>query len=382
MILKKLGFQETKQAIAINGEITPLTSLRFFAALYMCIFHIHAFSGLNFYIFNSFVGSGYIAVDFFFVLSGFIISYTYYPSLIEKSFSFKEFSLRRIARLYPVHIATLILFILLMVVAGFFDMIANREGEYLIEFIRSLFLVHGWFGRGEDAVFFNSPSWSISVEFFAYLTFPFAILMLSKMRLSHMIVFSIVLFLLLYFYFLFFLEMILTKSSVNEAPLFINSGIYRIIPDFLLGMVTYFVFRKRRFTGDVSVSLVISFCALLFCCYYQGLDFISVPLFAFIIFLLSERFRQGKAGLLDKPILRYWGKVSYSLYMVHFCIWTLVMNVICGSQRGGFGVYESGSLYHYTVVLTSFLLFFPAAMVVYHGVEKPWRQIIVGRFCK
>jgi peptidoglycan/LPS O-acetylase OafA/YrhL len=124
-----------------------------------------------FEIIEPFYQFGSIAVQFFFVLSGFIFFFKYKDVISSKNISFKNFIILRISRLYPLHLFTLFF----MVFIQFYYQRLNGEyyvyqdGNTLKNFILHFFLIQEWgFNSGWG---FNAASWSISVEFLLYITF-------------------------------------------------------------------------------------------------------------------------------------------------------------------------------------------------------------------
>jgi peptidoglycan/LPS O-acetylase OafA/YrhL len=141
-------------------KLEVLTSLRFFAAALIVVHHSRGGFGLPEHLGEPFnFGQG---VAFFFVLSGFILAYVY-PSL--ETFGRRRFIFVRIARIWPAHVATLILWLLLLQPANAWD------GHSLRILVANLFMVHAWIPLSEYYFSFNAPSWSISTEFAFYLCF-------------------------------------------------------------------------------------------------------------------------------------------------------------------------------------------------------------------
>jgi len=106
-----------------NGEIKALTSLRGVAALAVVTQHFSATAQVHSSGWMpSIVPHGYMAVDFFFVLSGFIMSYTYFPLFQSDGISaFMPFFLKRVARIFPLGLAALTMILLLGSVASIWD---------------------------------------------------------------------------------------------------------------------------------------------------------------------------------------------------------------------------------------------------------------------
>ena len=156
-------------------EIRSLTGIRGFAALWVLLLHFgDELTTLipQYELIRPFTGKGHIGVDLFFVLSGFIITYVY--SSVEhwnKSKRF-DFLIKRFARIYPVHLFTLLSLAVLVLGASLLG--KNLTGIYTLkEFVINFFLLQG-FPISEPS--WNYPSWSISAEFFGYLAiFPLTV---------------------------------------------------------------------------------------------------------------------------------------------------------------------------------------------------------------
>ena len=114
----------------------------------------------------------HVAVDFFFLLSGFILAHVYGATFAQR-LRLRDlgcFLTRRLARIYPLHLATLLAILLILR----FRMTPEEAGQLWPQ----LTLSHAW-GLSERYVF-NAPSWSISVEFGAYLAFPLLAFVLAR----------------------------------------------------------------------------------------------------------------------------------------------------------------------------------------------------------
>jgi peptidoglycan/LPS O-acetylase OafA/YrhL len=148
-----------------RAHLPSLTSLRFFAALVVLMRHtvpdIYPLPGL---LELSLIGP--IGVGFFFVLSGFILTWTWKP--LERR---RYFYMRRVARIVPLHVLTTVVAAALLISAG---------TPLWLSTLVSLFLLQAWltepFRLGG-----NSPSWSLSVEAFFYALFPFIVRPLSRL---------------------------------------------------------------------------------------------------------------------------------------------------------------------------------------------------------
>ncbi len=237
MLLEKIGLE--KSEIAFHGDIPGLTSSRFLASVYIILFHVLVFSGKDAGGWmNNFFASGYLAVDFFFILSGFILAHNYLPAIQNKTFLYKKFIIKRIARIYPVHITTLIIVFIIIYAYNSLEIGTFSNGHSWKNFASNVLLTQAWFG--EDDYSFNRPSWSISAEFFAYVFFP--LMALTKIYMSPLkgIASAIV----------FFLAMNIFLNIAHDqkiTELTTNYGILRIIPEFYYGIVICVFFKYYTF---------------------------------------------------------------------------------------------------------------------------------------
>jgi peptidoglycan/LPS O-acetylase OafA/YrhL len=153
-------------------QIRALTGLRGVAACWVVVYHLvgyeaYAPTGLA----GNFIRHGYLAVDVFFLLSGFVMALSYWQ-LFDRNPSIQTYAvflLRRLARLYPLY-AVIIAVMLVLQIAGVSHALSRTDfGAPLME---NLLLVQAW-GFGNSL---NAPAWSISTEFAAYLLFPLILL--------------------------------------------------------------------------------------------------------------------------------------------------------------------------------------------------------------
>ncbi len=147
----------------VNPKIDSLTSLRFFAAALIVVGHSGGLFGFP----ADWPGgiATYQGVTFFFVLSGFILTYVY-PS-IDNFSEYRRFLIARVARVWPAHFVTMILAFLLLPWVPVSLMIWQGKAAGILNF----FLLHAWVPYAVSYFSFNAVSWSISVELFFYLNF-------------------------------------------------------------------------------------------------------------------------------------------------------------------------------------------------------------------
>lgn len=338
-----------------------LTSFRFFAALWVMVFHFSRKVVIDDATLAQFIDFGPRGVDFFFLLSGFVLTHVYRDQMLNGIFSMRGFWVRRFARLYPVYIVTMFCFVVLDL-ARYYWGSGNLHDFTIANILASVFMLNAW--SLTDGLVFNGPSWSVSAEMFAYFLFPTLILIVRSQRLLiYLVVASVVAFVLVHWF-----------SQATSQKLFIHFtwdfGVFRIIPAFIVGVFC------RCFLPQVSVraswwlgiigTLVILFAAV------SGYD--SYWIFVGFAFLVFYGALQGE-GVLSHPLLVYLGEISYSTYMIHYFVGFLWFNVVCKY------------LHEHGIVLNSALSMFLVIVLViglsslsYEVLEKPGRKYLVRKF--
>ena len=128
---------------------------------------------------------GYVGVSFFFVLSGFILTYTYVKQIKDKNFDNKKFLIKRVFRLGPLHFITALPFIIISIYNDSFNVIST---------ILNISFLQAWIPNVDIYYYLNTPAWSLSNEMFFYICF-FPLVALSLKR--KMILFTVLLVLIL-----------------------------------------------------------------------------------------------------------------------------------------------------------------------------------------
>jgi len=311
-------------------RLPALTSVRFLAALHVCVFHMYAMKIVNGAgIFHRVASIGYVGVNFFFVLSGFILVYTY----ADRGTPAREFWWARFARIYPAY-----LFALLMAAPFFFYVCLKMhpapipfliwpQNHLITSCLLVLPLVQSWVPGA--ALAWNAPAWSLSDEAFFYLLFPALLLWLAKKNKSAWLGIALVCGL---------VSLALTVSYAAFRPDgvgFVDDNSYftwlNVIkffplvrfPEFLLGACCGFLFLRNsvnRKWGTALVSMGVAYFALMVALapripYPILHDSALTPGFALIIFGLALRPAWSR-------VLEFWplvllGDASYSFYLLH-----------------------------------------------------------------
>ena len=304
-------------------KIHSLTALRFFAALGVFLHHFHFYEHTSSHwlqlTYKAFF-EGFVGVTFFYVLSGFIISYSYHNQAIRRPYTTGEFLFNRFARLYPVHFLTL--GAALMAYYGWSNLGSVESGVIAA----NAALVHSLVP--DPAYFFsiNGVSWSISVEVFFYLAFIF---LFVRLRTRYLAAVGAT----LAGFIAYLLAGPLAGHPLNGWTFYINPA-FRAV-DFIAGMLIFRLFISDRFRPTVSQSsaMEVGSLFLLAAFAYFGIKHIPMAWRYDLFYLIPMMFvvwafchGQGVISLLiSKRFLVWLGEASFSLYMIHQIIIALAL---------------------------------------------------------
>lgn len=359
-------------------RLRSLDSLRGLAAIGVAFFFHYGHFDLQFFIqhpeaqpwfraFGWFYQNGWNLVDFFFVLSGFIFMHVYLNKITENRISENNFFILRFSRLYPLHIATLLLvagvqYFRLLSGRGYFDCPNNDVYHFLLNIF---FLQAGLFNDGFS---FNSPSWSLSCEIFAYIIFFYTLRKTKRPAL------------------LFLLYMFIGLTSLQmqlNYPVF-NPEVARMLMAFFAGCLLFYL---NSYIGNLSIRAkriilaVIVLYSMLVTALVLKVGFTAVfghwerimPLMIYplcILLLLNVNII-GKFFSL-RPFT-FLGDLSYSIYLLHFPVQLLMFTFL--PVAGIYLDYTKGSSWFIYAAATIFL-----SAVSHYLFEKPVQNMIRERY--
>ncbi len=341
-------------------DLRSLTTLRFLAALWVVLFA--AWPHLDVGFVPTAVTKGYLGVEVFFVLSGFILSHVYLEAAGSgEGFSYRGFLWARIARVYPLHLVTLAGMIALGAGATIAGLAVSDSLLDWRSLPAHLSLTHAW-GLAASAAF-NHPSWSISAEWFAYLSFPAFAWAAWRMRARPVLATAAAAGAALVLYAVF--EPV-AGFSLTEATF--RWGALRIVPCFALGCALYLV--HRRAPVPHAGWLAAASAAGLLACASLALWDPLVVLCAGGLILGLGGLDNARAGVLASKAAVYLGEISYSVYMV--CAPVLLLGVNVAARLTG----ADDKRLHVIVWLAVLALIPVAAAATYHLVERPARKAL------
>jgi peptidoglycan/LPS O-acetylase OafA/YrhL len=319
--------------------LPALTGVRFVAALLVVLFHFVRVPDVTWL--NNLFAEGQRGVEFFFVLSGFVLGYNYFPR--AATLSKQEFWAARVARIVPLYWLSLVVSLPLLGRLLYVDFGLDHAGAASYGLLFSIVTVPmlqtltplSWLAQG-----WNTPAWSLSLEAICYLLFPSLVVLAQRLNRRQCLAIATTCVVVLFAF-----DWVLPHLP-QEGKLLEFSGrwLYRItplynFPMFLTGVVLSRVFLltdaqaitllPRNRAAVSAASVVISALTLAFFTCGWSLKVaplttgLSVALFAVIIYLLAHGCGPV-AAVLSRPFLMRLGDASFALYLLQAALKTYV----------------------------------------------------------
>jgi peptidoglycan/LPS O-acetylase OafA/YrhL len=364
--------------------LSNLTPLRGIAAIWVNLFHYNIM-GIVFVLSSQtkLIVKGYLMVDLFFIMSGFIICHVYQKSFLSdiKFKNFREFIVARFARVYPLHFFTLLYTIL------YIAYLHRWSREYDPNAIPTNFLLLQSFGI-HNIYTWNVPSWSISAEWWAYMAFPLIMLFINKKKKLAIItlaIFSATAYIAIIFW--------LPRHDPFDPRVIVphdldstfDFGFLRGLAGFICGMLIYKIYEagtmNKLFQKDITAFFLIM--ATLICLHFGVNDGFYILLF--IPLVLAFALNNGKLhSFCNIRILQYLGKISYSIYLSSLFADLSYYHLTKGKKLPGI-IYQDRLIARNFLVwlgyyLVSLILIIGFASLTYYTVEKPCRKYINAKW--
>ncbi len=299
-------------------QLSSLTPLRGIAAIWVVIFHYDEFlnfMGLGFLIdrdVSMLIGKGYLLVDFFFLLSGFVICHAYGESLSTgNKGSTRNYLWARFTRLYPLH--AFAMFALLFQ----FIWLKYAHAEYAKGWDSWYptydFFVYLLFGQSSGILkefSWNLPSWSIAAEWWTYVLAVLFLPYINRGFTKRTI--------LTWVFATCGLLLLSSQKDTFDLDFTINAGTLRCLFSFIIGVGLYQAYLKlvntETFFANDSTFIFASVCAVL-AISFSPLDLLIIPIFCIIIISAVLNKNRVNTALNIKP-LKILGDISYSIYLM------------------------------------------------------------------
>jgi len=281
----------------------------------------HHFEAHGFLYWQPLIRNAWLFVDFFFVLSGFVIAHAYGDALATVP-QVRTFAIRRLGRLWPLHVAMLAALIALelthLALAHWHPLPGERAAftadRSPTTILTNLFLVQSLGLHPFET--WNGPAWSISTEFYTYLVFAAVCLVARgrKFRAALSVLLAV-----------FGLAVLARFSRYGMRETF-DWGFFRCLYGFFTGVLTYEAWRRVPPPKGTVVEVAVLAAIVAFIAVVPGNragEYLATPLFALAVWVFAGEGGIVSRALVTRPAAAL-GRWSYSIYMVH----TLVLAVL------------------------------------------------------
>lgn len=347
-----------------RADLPALTGLRGVAAWFVVLYHIRP--GAAWALPESvteILAKGYLAVDLFFMLSGFVLWLNYSDRLRADGLgAAPAFLARRIARIWPLHafiLANAVALTALLALTG-----RPPPGNYpWSELPLHLLLVQNW--GLTDALSWNDPAWSISCEFAAYLAFPLIALAVNWRRFSTLALCGLALLL------AFALHSAMAAGGADGlGDQITRFGLVRALFEFAIGTIVCALWERSRTGPRLPIALALAASAGFAVCWWAGApETLAVPPMLAGLLLAAALAGSARNPLAWRPV-HYLGEISYATYLVHFLLYILFKLLLVEDPA------------HVPLPLLGLFLVLTlaASVMLHHMVERPSQRALNRAF--
>ncbi|MFE9360942.1 acyltransferase family protein [Streptomyces olivaceoviridis] len=345
-------------APAALPSLPSLTGLRWMAALLVFGLHVHNFGwfgGTGGRLVSWAFGAGATGVSFFFVLSGFVLTWSARPR--DRALAFWR---RRVARIYPVHLATLVVALVMACT------LTHQARPTAKQTLGNALLLHSWWRPWWQTL--NPVSWSLACEAFFYAAFPLLILLLRRLgargsaALGGLSLAAVLL------------------LAWTDAHHWWTYSVYSFpaarLPEFVLGAVTARLVLLGRWRGpglEASLALaVIGYFMVPQVTPGYSATVCTIAGFALLIPAAAVADLHGLPSLWRRRRMVRLGELSFAFYMVHLLVLRAATEFL--GKKPHFG-----ALAGLAITAAAFTVSLALSWVLYEGVERPARRLLLRR---
>lgn len=355
-----------------------LDSLRGICAIMVALFHFRANSHIDDLVL---VRNSWLFVDFFFVLSGFVIAENYRERIITGEVTLWRFIWLRFARLYPLHIFMLILFLIteygIHIVyqsVGATSRVPFTGGRSIELIPENILLLQSLGLSGTPS--WNVPAWSISAEFWTYILFALLLVAASTIRKAWFLLTLLV------------VPIVILFFHQGSIAMEFDGGVLRCLFGFGIGTALSQIRAPQRIKNEsiAWIELPILLSTLGFICIAPqlGITLIAPILFAIVLVV----FAQGSGMIshfLKHRFFLILGTLSYSIYMTHSYLHGRLKNAAILAEKATNQSYfldQEARLFGSTLwagdlfILAAFLLTIAVSYLTWRWIERPSQKFL------
>lgn len=315
-------------------------------------------------LFSMFIMKGWLGVDLFFILSGFILSYSYQERMRVLSFSsVRFFIINRLAKIFPAHLFVMLIFGIAVATARYANIFPDYSSNFgLQNYFLQIFLLHG-IGIVEPRGW-NLPTWSISSELLAYLLFPILVIILNKfenLKANLLLIVSMMMFL------------IFLAWNLNNGTKFMLdyqfSGL-RVVSEFFIGICLCQIYKKLKKSYTYLIWIIMALIAIFLQTFFiEGAFYDFAYLIYFMILIPSLALLPTSSKRVS--IFIFFGKTSYALYLIHSLVIIGLNQII---RKISFL-----QLYPEINLIAFLFLYIIISWFIYEKVEKTGQKFVISK---
>lgn len=356
-------------------RLDALTGLRIVGSMHVAMAHLPHLQNdpsISLSLRRCFISHG-MGVPFFFLLSGFVLTYRYHEEFSQPTLkSIGKYYYARLARIWPVHLFTLALAIPLAMNPAYTLRLDTA--------IMNVFLVQSWFPFQIQSQSYNGITWTLSIEIFFYLTLPLLLWIFGRIRATPLV-------LILMIPPLWIVPAIQSVYLSNYAS---DWSTYKVavcplvrLGEFLIGMLMALAFlrsgpkEQKATTRRETIEWTIVEAAALYLVGTMVFFSYRVPLYLrlngyytislAILIMVFARQKGHISAFFASPVPTYLGQISFPFFMVHSIVFVCLDRLV----PTGLGSWERAILYLQTAAIV--------AVVIHYAVEAPLGSLLMDR---
>jgi peptidoglycan/LPS O-acetylase OafA/YrhL len=326
----------------------------------------------------SFINGGFVGVDIFFVISGYLITNIIKSEVERKKFSYRIFFIKRFKRLLP----ALVFVSLVSFIFAFFILSPSDYSNFSKSILSSILFTSNIFFWTQSNYFDQISefkpflhTWSLGIEMTFYLVWPLLLLLLVKYSNKF---FSLIIIITTIIFSIILIEFIFSKGLILETQFFYNflygkytaDTIFYLAPfrffEFLFGAVLVFLDKKDFSKSTSLLFFILGFFLIIASIFFLNANtkfpgIYALPALLGTGLLIYFKDKSFLKILLNNKIMIFFGLISYSLYLVHWPIISI------------FRYYNLGTLSFINKIII-LLISILSSFIIYKFIEKPWRK--------
>ncbi|CDN49337.1 acyltransferase family protein [Neorhizobium galegae] len=345
------------------GEIRSMTGIRGAAAVFVMVYHFELDRVPSDGAFSTFLNHGYLSVDLFFILSGFVMAHVYGPSFLSGAFRFGDFLWHRIARVYPLYLVVTLAFIALA-------FLKSSELDIGPDVFISNVLMLQSLGNWPSI---DPPAWSVSAEMLVYLLFPvIGLLCLKSSRMAALLLGIGAILAILILTLAASLHYI--GSTISKGLLDLIAApftLIRCLAGFTLGQLVWRLHNDpavAAFAARTPVQIGVGLLAVV-ALTQPDWDFAIYLLIISLLFCLSTD-RGLFADFFASPPMHFLGDISFAVYLTHYRalgVWAMVEGRL---GNAGF------VLRNVVATVVTSMVVIGVSWLLHVAIERPCRQLM------